>query len=298
MPGALSEPPATKASLRFFHREQSMDEQELERNIEPLRARLLRHPIYAAVKDLRALRIFMSSHVFAVWDFMTLVKTLQRFLTCVDTPWRPPEHPRAARLINAIVLSEESDEVTDGVFTSHFDLYLSAMDEVGADRRAIDDFVRRVERAGSWREPLESAQILPSTRAFVQTTLETCETGRVHEAVAAFLHGREDPIPRMFRRILETLDGQSSMSADAFRLYLDRHVEVDERDHAPMAHELLRTLCADDGRRWVQAMGAARAAIRARLHLWDGVLEEIHRHADTAPTPSALARPNIHAATS
>jgi hypothetical protein len=274
-----------------------MDEQELERNIEPLRARLLRHPIYAAVKDRRALRIFMSSHVFAAWDFMTLVKALQRFVTCVDTPWCAPEHPRAARLVNAIVLSEESDEIADGVFTSHFDLYLTAMDEVGADCRPIDDFTVRVEQAGSWREALESVPILPSTRAFVQTTMEISETGRVHEAAAAFLYGREDPIPTMFRRILETLDGQPSLEAGAFRLYLNRHVEVDERDRAPLAHELLRTLCAGDGQRWVQAMGAARAAIRARLHLWDGVLEEIRRRADAEPLLPTMSRPNINAAT-
>jgi hypothetical protein len=232
----------------------------------------------------------MSSHVFAVWDFMTLVKTLQRALTCVETPWLPPEHPEAARLVNAIVLGEESDEVAPGIVTSHFGLYLDAMDEVSANRSAIESLLRGLRDGRPWRDALEAAPTLPSTRVFVETTMGIAEEGRTHEIAAAFLYGREDLVPQMFRRILETLDAQPSLGSRAFRLYLDRHVQVDERDHGPMAQGLLRSLCGEDERRWAQAAGAARAAMYARLHFWDGVLEEIRHHADTRPLGPVLAR--------
>ena len=217
----------------------------------------------------------MTSHVFAVWDFMTLVKTLQRTLTCVETPWLPPRDGRAARLINSIVLGEESDEIAPGQYASHFDLYLAAMDEIGADRAPIDAMVDAVRSGKPAGDALDAVAIPQSTRDFVQTTLQTAREGAVHEVAASFLHGREDLVPVMFRRILATLGADPSVGGAAFRCYLERHVDVDEHDHSPMAQQLLRSLCAEDATKWGQAAEAAAVALTARRVLWDGVLAQI-----------------------
>jgi plasmid stability protein len=254
-----------------------MNEAHLARAISPLRAKLHEHAIYARVNDLPSLRVLMRSHVFAVWDFMSLLKSLQRALTSVTVPWRPPADRRAARLVNAIVLAEESDEIAPGEYMSHFDLYLAAMAEVGADRGPIAAMVDHVGRGAPVREALHASSAPAHAREFVRTTMALAEGRPVHEVAAAFLHGREDLVPEMFRRMLGALDGhaQPALSLRAFRRYLERHVDLDGNDHAPMAHDLLRSICGDDPAKWAGATEAAMVALRARLALWDGVLGEL-----------------------
>lgn len=173
--------------------------------IERVQAALLTHPLYQRVNNLPALRVFMRSHVFAVWDFMTLAKSLQAHLTCLDRPWLPPKDIVSARLINDIVLGEESDEVRPGVFTSHYDLYLQAMMDVGADVAPMKRFEGALRQGVDPAQALVGLDVPEPTKDFVVHTLRTAEM-QVHEVAAAFLMGREDVIPRMFQSILDSLD--------------------------------------------------------------------------------------------
>src|SRR6201984_3703571 len=105
-----------------------------------LRARLLEHPVYAEVASVSDLRRFMADHVFAVWDFMSVLKRLQQALTCTKVPWFPADNARAARLINDIVIGEEREVDPDGSYCTNLDLYLRAMVDVGANTRKFDSF--------------------------------------------------------------------------------------------------------------------------------------------------------------
>jgi hypothetical protein len=95
------------------------------------RAALVEHSLYARLTGLRDVRVFMEHHVFAVWDFMSLLKSLQREVTCVGVPWVPRGDPTVRRLVNEIVLAEESDDGVRETYTSHFELYRAAMDVAG-----------------------------------------------------------------------------------------------------------------------------------------------------------------------
>src|SRR3954447_1391598 len=113
--------------------------EELREVIADARSDVIEHPIYRRLNSLDDVNTFTENHVFAVWDFMSLLKVLQRRLTCIDVPWVPQGSVDSRRLINDIVLVEESDELNDG-FISHFELYVDGMRQAGADTATITAF--------------------------------------------------------------------------------------------------------------------------------------------------------------
>lgn len=210
----------------------------------------------------------MAHHVFAVWDFMSLLKTLQVRLTGVSVPWTPPADPVAARLINEIVLAEETDDVIPGEPLSHYALYLEAMEAVGADARPVQRLVRAIQRGASVNEALAEADAPPPAADFVRATLATCE-GPTESVAAAFLFGREALVPEMFTEVRAVVP--SGGSRDTLRLYLERHIELDGDTHGPQAEALLCRLCGVERARWRAAETAATEALAARQLLWDAV---------------------------
>ena len=252
-----------------------------------LRGRINDHPVYAAVQRQSALGVFAARHVFAVWDFMSLLKRLQQELTCVIVPWTAPANPAAARLINEIVLGEESDETPTG-FLSHYELYRRAMDEIGAPTVWIDDFLRRLQRGEPVSTALGNCGAPEAVVQFVETTFSIITEGSVHEIAAVFTLSREDLVPDMFVRVT-TECAMFRGDYPHFFYYLDRHIEIDSGSHGPLAHRLLADLCGDNAERWQQAESAACRALTARLRLWDGVLAAIQD-----PT-TELARPGQEA---
>ena len=248
---------------------------ELIESTRPTRDRLVSHPIYESIADADALRIFMEHHVFAVWDFMTLLKALQRTLTRVELPWFPTEDRESRRLVNEIVLAEESDDDGRGGHASHFELYLEAMRRAGADTSGIDGFLDAVRSGRTVESALDSPDVPPSAREFVGTTWGFVESGSIAAVAAAFTLGREELIPDLFRALVASLDDLQPGRLGPFRHYLERHVHLDGDEHGPMALRLLSTVCGDDPSRWRDARFAAKTALEARLALWDGVLREI-----------------------
>jgi hypothetical protein len=242
-----------------------------------LRGALLDHPLYANVISVGDLRRFMEDHVFAVWDFMSLLKRLQQDMTCTRVPWLPADNPKAARLINDIVIGEETDVDPDGLFVSHLELYLRAMEDVGASTVQFDTFCSMV-RAG---EPVEAALmrigVARHVRMFVTHTMALATTGTTEEALAAFFYGREDIIPEMFRRLLKTLYGANHENNDLrhFIYYIDRHIELDGDTHGPKGKELLENLLKSSPDKAKRAMRTACSSIEARIALWNGTLSKL-----------------------
>lgn len=248
----------------------------LEHLLHEKKTELANHPIFAEINSLPILRSFMETHVYAVWDFMSLTKRLQQELTCVQLPWLPPRDPQAARLINEIVLGEESDDRPSRGHYSHFELYLDAMREVGASTEGIERFITLQRDGLHHRAALHGAGASEAARHFVEQTLETALNAPSHAVAAAFLHGRESVIPGMFQRILDDW-GITGSQAPTFRYYLQRHIEVDSEDHGPAAGQLLARLVDGRPEREREVHEAALAAVESRLAFWDRLRLSMHQ---------------------
>ena len=242
-----------------------------------LRAELLDHPIYTRVVSVADLRRFMEDHVFAVWDFMSLLKRLQQDMTCVRVPWFPADNAKAARLINDIVIGEETDVGPDGCYVSHLALYLRAMRDVGASTRQFEKFRSLVFVGVPVEVSLTRIGAPRHVQAFVAHTMALANSGSTEEVLAAFFYGREDIIPEMFRRLLDTVYGarHNDERLRHFIYYIDRHIELDGDSHGPKGRELLEDLLANSPHREEQARRAACSSIRARIGLWNGTLSKL-----------------------
>lgn len=250
---------------------------DLERDLAPERALIVSHAIYGQLATVDDVRLFMERHIFAVWDFMSLLKSLQRAFTCVEVPWVPTRDPLARRLVNEIVLAEETDEGGEGAFASHFELYRAAMQQCGADVSCIDRFVDLVRCGVSVRDALARANAPSAARRFVSSTFETIESGSLPCIAAAFTLGREEIIPAMFTRLLADLSRRSGGRLALFLDYLDRHVRIDGERHGPMSARLLSDICGTSDARWQEAFAGARNALVARRGLWDGIAAVVGR---------------------
>lgn len=238
-----------------------------------LRDALLSHPIYAEVNSIPRLKLFMEDHVFAVWDFMSLLKRLQRDVTCITVPWFPAADAAAARLINEIVIGEECDVGPDGETPfSHLELYLLAMDEVGADTSRFRSFIRRAQDGTPIATALQAVGAPGHVRTFVDHTIDLAATGTTEEVLGGFLYGREDVIPEMFQNIRGGFWASEAEIPTYFDYYGCRHIELDGDSHGPLGKALLARLTRGAPDKMRRANDAAADCIQHRIDLWSGTL--------------------------
>lgn len=239
---------------------------EINSNIKSFKEEIINHPLYENLKSIEDISILMEHHVYAVWDFMSLLKSLQYNLTCTSPPWKPVGDSKVRRLINSIVLEEESDMDMNGIPSSHFEMYLDAMKQCKANTNNIEAFISQVS---SNYIPLVSKGV----DNFLNTTFKVIDSGQSHKIAAAFTFGREDLIPDMFTAIVKEYNSENNLSK--FVYYLERHIELDGGEHGPLALQLISDLCGDDEIKWREVEETAIDCLIARKKLWDIVLSKL-----------------------
>ena len=227
---------------------------------------VVNHPLYNQLNTIEDVQKLMEIHVYAVWDFMSLLKGLQIELTCTTLPWKPVGDTKIRRLINSIVLEEESDVDSAGNPSSHYEMYLDAMKECGANTYEIDKFVNSVS-------DVNLPKVNTAIDSFLATTFDILNSGEAHKIAAAFTFGREDLIPDMFTAIVDDLNEKNKLNK--FIYYLKRHIELDGGEHGPLAFQLISDLCGDNEQKWQDVEETAINCLIAREKLWDAIFKEI-----------------------
>ena len=250
--------------------------QNLEKNLSSTRKSLINHSLYSKLDSKQKLVEFMENHVFAVWDFMSLIKALQRNLTCIEVPWIPNENRLAGRLVNEIVLAEESDVDLNGNPKSHFELYLESMIQIGASTKKIEDFIFKIKTLKSYNKSIENINISPVVKEFMDFTFNIINTNKNHVIASVFTFGREDLIPDMFIEIVKKLSINDEIKANHLIYYLERHIEIDADEHGPMALKMIEKLCGEDEIKWKEAEIASKKALEMRIKLWDYIENKIN----------------------
>lgn len=253
-----------------------MNIDQIRTTVEPLIHELEQHKIYDAIRKDQDVKTFMSHHIFAVWDFMNLAKVLQHVIAPSNAPWIPNRCPAdITRFINEIILDEESDRVfKDSKISSHFDLYLEAMNQIGADTKGIKSFITHLKQHFSILSSLTLSHADPGVIKFVSYNDRLIQPDKPHVVAAAFAFGREIPLPKIFARILEVME-KHEMDCDIFKEYLERHIEIDGDKHSQLAEQMVSHFCGDDAYKWVEATSAANMALKVRLVFWDYIEREL-----------------------
>ena len=242
-----------------------------------LAEQLANHPLYSAINSKHNLKVFMEHHVYAVWDFMSLIKAMQFHIAPTTVPWIPPKNSHFANYINQLVLEEESDRElvkdTNRTATSHFESYVGAMKEVGGNTFLITNFINSINDKGL-DLALDNEYIPAPAKQFMAFTFDIINQNQLHLLASALAYGREVLVPLLFRSLQQGIQINQKDAPNLYA-YLNRHIQLDEQEHGPIVMRMLQDLCAGSDIKKAESLEVAELALVTRLNFWDGIYQAI-----------------------
>ena len=243
------------------------------KKLNDLKLKFRAHPLFANKLEQKHICKFMESHIYAVWGFMSILKALQKMITPNKFPWMPNKNTKngLVNFVKEIILCEESDFIEGIGFISHFEIYLLAMKNMGADTDHLDKLISKITERGYNEKYLDDIDTSDEVKRFLKHDLEISMNGTLPEIIGAFTLGREKVIPNMFSYILPAIKETSTSSY--LVTYLERHIDIDGDRHGPLSMKLLNTYC--DSKQLSLAYVTAIKSLELRLLVWDKIYEDI-----------------------
>lgn len=235
---------------------------------------LINHPLYNNIKTEEDINVYMFNQVWCVWDFMTLVKSIQISIVPPNILWIPPKYPELGAYIYEVLLTEETDKSYDGgTSLSHFQTYLKAMNESKVDTTAVDLFINQLESGYDFETAIERCGVHTEAKEFVSSTYEFAKSG-LHISTAVFCLSREGIIPDMFTNLLANTT--LSNNYKIFNWYLNRHIYLDSQSHGPLSIKLFKTII-DTPQKQEEALEASLKALKARNKFFNYIVNSINQ---------------------
>ena len=242
-------------------------------DIEPIKTNRLsleRHRVFDQLITNEDLQLFMSWHVFSVWSHMSIIKRLQLEFTCTCLPWTPYRSAKAAYLINKIVSENESTALTNNTYLSQFELYLCAMEEIGANTFSIRTFVDLIAANMPLQDALKISNASPAIDEFVLTNTHIAISGSVEEVLGCMIYADEYISPKSFMRS-SAGSALSRFDEEKFSLYLKMCCSTDpHRRHSDITNLLIEQTNGNESR-LKTCLDAALGAIKRQANLWDAL---------------------------
>jgi hypothetical protein len=94
-------------------------------------------------------------------------------------------------LINEIVVGEESDMDMFGKRKSHFEMYVDAMIQSGANIKSINSLVSEIKSGIPIQDAIKHSYVPHSAQNFMQFTFGVIERNKPHLMASVFTFGRE-----------------------------------------------------------------------------------------------------------
>ena len=205
------------------------------KKLNDLKHKITTHPLFANKLEREHICKFMESHIFAVWGFMSILKSLQKMITPNNLPWIPNRNTKngLVNFVNEIILCEESDFIEGIGYISHFEIYLLAMKNIGAESVQLDKLTSKISEKGYNEKYIDDVDASNEVKSFLKHDLDVSMNGTLPEIVGAFTLGREKVIPNMFSYILPAIKATSA--SKHIITYLERHIDIDGDRHGPLS---------------------------------------------------------------
>lgn len=237
---------------------------------------LEKHDIYESVVGLKSLQYFMERHIICVWSYTALLQSLHKDLVAMVFPLNSESHKEAIRLISEIIINEEVDDLGDGRYLSHLELYLEAMQDLDCDLSKILDFFDQLETNRSIDEAIKKSLFSEEIKEYARATARFLRKP-LHIRAAALYYEGEPFFPDQFLYRLYLLSDH--IKCDKALWYFEKHIEGIKCQDFSAAGRLVEVLCKVDHKFDYEAESTASAVMRNRINLWNKILRGITNNA-------------------